>query len=227
MIIKISVLSTIKLIFLIGGLVALTSIVHALELVDETKFIISKTSGFEGGIIDPAKFVSGISHINIIVDDIEYATEFYKRTLGFIQAHNEDGEMNYKEVTLGSFARNAGFMDGIVKVDVRFLKHPTIGLYLELMKYDEPIGLQEIVYRKTNDLGGVRHVALEVSDAERVFYYLKEQPDVKMINSSSEYGPPELLAPFPIKFFYWLDPWGVQWEMEEGRPIGNAKAISG
>ncbi|HEY3946821.1 MAG TPA: hypothetical protein VGL78_16465 [Solirubrobacteraceae bacterium] len=27
---------------------------------------------------------------------------------------------------------------------------------------------------------------------------------------------PEELTPFPYKFFYWIDPWGVQWEMEQG-----------
>jgi hypothetical protein len=48
-----------------------------------------------------------------------------------------------------------------------------------------------------------------------------------MINDSPEYGPPEYLDPVKIKFFYWLDPWGVQWEMEEGRPIGNLRGISG
>jgi hypothetical protein len=37
-----------------------------------------------------------------------------------------------------------------------------------------------------------------------------------MINDSAGYGPPEELTPVTIKFFYWLDPWGVQWEMEEG-----------
>jgi hypothetical protein len=30
---------------------------------------------------------------------------------------------------------------------------------------------------------------------------------------------PEQIAPYPYKFFYWIDPWGVQWEMEEGRPL--------
>lgn len=30
------------------------------------------------------------------------------------------------------------------------------------------------------------------------------------------------------KFFYWIDPWGVQWEMEQGRPVDRAaKGIVG
>jgi len=189
--------------------------------------VADKELGFAGGNADPGVYVRGISHLNIIVEDIEYATEFYGRTLGFVQGHNERGVMDYPGLTRDTFARDAGFLDGVVNVDIRFLKHPTAGLYIELMKYHAPIGSQEIIYRNTNDFGGIRHVALEVSDAEKVFYFLKQQPDVKMINESPQYGPPEELTPVTIKFFYWLDPWGVQWEMEEGRPIGNLRGISG
>ena len=189
--------------------------------------IADKELGFEYNKADPGLYVVGISHLNIVVEDIEYATEFYGRTLGFMQAYNERGVMDYEGVTRETFARDAGFLDGVVDVDIRFLKHPAAGLYIELMKYHSPVGTQEITYRKTNDLGGIRHVALEVSDAEKVFYFLKQQADVKMINESLQYGPPEALVPIAIKFFYWLDPWGVQWEMEEGRPIGNMRGISG
>jgi len=190
-------------------------------------FVVDKEVGFAGGQADPGLYVVGISHLNVVVEDMEYATEYYGRTLGFVQAHNERGVMDYPGLTRETFARDAGFLDGQVNVDIRFLIHPTAGLYLELMKYHSPVGSQEVVYRNTNDLGGIRHVAMEVSDADKVFDYLKQQPDVKMINDSPEYGPPEYLDPVKIKFFYWLDPWGVQWEMEEGRPIGNLRGISG
>ncbi len=30
-------------------------------------------------------------------------------------------------------------------------------------------------------------------------------------------APEEIARPY--KFFYWVDPWGVQWEMEQCRPI--------
>jgi catechol 2,3-dioxygenase-like lactoylglutathione lyase family enzyme len=189
--------------------------------------VADKQLGFSGFDADPGLFVVGISHLNVVVDDMEYATEFYGRTLGFVQAHNARGVMDYPGLTRESFARDAGFLDGKVNVDIRFLVHPTAGLYLELMKYHEPVGSQDIIIRNTNDLGGIRHTALEVSDAEKVFNYLKDQPDVRMINESPDYGPPEELTPVKIKFFYWLDPWGVQWEMEEGRPIGNLRGISG
>jgi purine nucleosidase len=95
------------------------------------------------------------------------------------------------------------------------------------MTYRHPVGSSEIIIRNTNDMGGIRHTALEVSNAVKAWEYLKEQPDVRMINDSPDYGPPEELTPVTITFFYWLDPWGVQWEMEEGRPIGEIKGIIG
>jgi len=220
-------LRTLTIVLISGCVAACSPIQDSAEPEASSGLVADKELGFEQSKADPGLYVVGISHLNIIVEDIEYATEFYGRTLGFLQAHNERGVMDYNGVTRETFARDAGFLDGVVNVDIRFLKHPTAGLYIELMKYHAPIGSHEIIYRNTNDLGGIRHVALEVSNAEKVFYYLKQQPDVKMINESSQYGPPEELTPVTIKFFYWLDPWGVQWEMEEGRPIGNMRGISG
>jgi len=220
-------LRTLTIVLISGCVAACSPIQDSAEPEASSGLVADKELGFEQSKADPGLYVVGISHLNIIVEDIEYATEFYGRTLGFLQAHNERGVMDYNGVTRETFARDAGFLDGEVNVDIRFLKHPTAGLYIELMKYHAPIGSHEIIYRNTNDLGGIRHVALEVSNAEKVFYYLKQQPDVKMINESSQYGPPEELTPVTIKFFYWLDPWGVQWEMEEGRPIGNMRGISG
>jgi catechol 2,3-dioxygenase-like lactoylglutathione lyase family enzyme len=217
-------LTILKIILILGGVSGCSS---GQDLVTPADSVVDKEVGFAGGQADPGLYVVGISHLNVVVEDIEYATEFYGRTLGFVQAHNERGVMDYPGLTRETFARDAGFLDGEVNVDIRFLIHPTAGLYLELMKYHSPVGSQEIIYRNTYDLGGIRHVAMEVSDADKVFYYLKQQPDVKMINESPEYGPPEYLTPVKIKFFYWLDPWGVQWEMEEGRPIGNLRGISG
>ena len=49
-----------------------------------------KEQGFAGSEPDPGLFVVGISHLNVVVEDIEYATEFYARTLGFEQAHHDD-----------------------------------------------------------------------------------------------------------------------------------------
>lgn len=222
-----TILKPVKILLLLGCIGACSPGQESAEPVPSADSVADKELGFADGKADPGLYVVGISHLNVVVEDIEYATEFYGRTLGFVQAHNARGVMDYKGLTRETFARDAGFLDGKVNVDIRFLIHPTAGLYIELMKYHFPVGSQEVVYRNTTDLGGIRHVALEVSDADKVFDYLKQQPDVKMINESEQYGPPEYLLPVTIKFFYWLDPWGVQWEMEEGRPIGNMRGISG
>jgi catechol 2,3-dioxygenase-like lactoylglutathione lyase family enzyme len=119
----------------------------------------------------PRRDVQAISHINVVVNDIEVATEFYRTVLGFEQAANADGPMDYRGVDLASFARDAGFDDGRVSLDVRFLKHPEVGVYLELFTYHHPKGDQTIHRSKTNDLGGIRHVAVEVPDAVAAYTF--------------------------------------------------------
>ena len=49
--------------------------------------------------------------------------------LGFEQAVNADGPMDYPNVELASFARNAGFDDDRVSLDIRFSKHAEVGFY--------------------------------------------------------------------------------------------------
>jgi len=174
-----------------------------------------------------ATSVLGFSHINIVVDDLDKATEFYGRALGFQMAYNDAGAIDFPNYTSPAFARDAGFLDGKVDVDVRFLRHPQAGLCLELMCYHDPGGSRDIVFHRTDDMGGPRHVALEVADIAAVFAHVKKQPEVRMINPSPDYGPPENLGTSTISFFYWLDPYGVQWEMEQGRPLGFGREISG
>jgi catechol 2,3-dioxygenase-like lactoylglutathione lyase family enzyme len=178
----------------------------------------------------PRADIQAISHLNVVVDDIEVATEFYATVLGFQQAANLDGPMDYPDVDLASFARNAGFADGRDSLHVRFLKHPEVGVYLELFHYRHPKGDQDIHPRGTNDLGGVRHVALEVRDAVAAYEFMRAQQRAYTqrglhIEILGQDHTPEEITPYPYVFFYWIDPWGVQWEIEQGRPID--RAISG
>jgi catechol 2,3-dioxygenase-like lactoylglutathione lyase family enzyme len=46
---------------------------------------------------NPRRDVQAISHVNVVVDDVEVATEFYSTVLGFEQAANADGPMDYPE----------------------------------------------------------------------------------------------------------------------------------
>jgi inosine-uridine nucleoside N-ribohydrolase/transcriptional regulator GlxA family with amidase domain/catechol 2,3-dioxygenase-like lactoylglutathione lyase family enzyme len=170
--------------------------------------------------VDPEHFVLGFSHLNIIMDStkmMDEATEFYRKTLGF----RESWSVWLSPETCKHFAKDAGFGDIDAKILVRFLVHPNAQFHLELMYYEYPKGEQTITFHKTNDVGGIRHVALEVNNIIDVYDWLSDMDGVKMLSDT----PPERLAPDPQTFFYWLDPYGVQWEMEEGRPM--ARVING
>lgn len=168
--------------------------------------------------VDPTNFVLGFSHLNVIVNDLKMmdeATEFYARVLGFKTAWS----LWLPDETCKHFAHDAGFDDA--RVMVRFLVHPNAQIHIELMMYEFPKGSSEIEFHKTNDAGGIRHVALEVHNAAAVYDWLKTHDDVKLLSKR----PPEKLLPDPQTFFYWIDPFGVQWEMEQGRPM--ARVING
>ncbi|MBI4367655.1 MAG: VOC family protein [Deltaproteobacteria bacterium] len=170
----------------------------------------------------PAHAIHGISHVNIVVDDIEIATELYGSLLGFEPARNADGPMDYRGVDLASFARNAGFADGKVHVDIQFLRHPRVGLFLELMRYRHPQGSDTAAIKAPYDVGGIKHIAFVVDDAVGAYEFIRAQQERYAqrglsIRIRGDGHVPEQLTPFPYKFFYWIDPWGVQWEMEEGR----------
>lgn len=174
----------------------------------------------------PRRDVQAISHINVVVADLDVATEFYGTVLGFERAANADGPMDYPDVDLASFARNAGFGDGRIRLDIRFLRHPEMGLYLELFTYHYPLGDQTVAPRKTNDMGGIRHVAIEVPDAVAAHAFIRSEQQAYaerglIIEVLGDGHVPEQISPYPYKFFYWIDPWGVQWEMEQGRPSGR------
>ncbi|WP_394209172.1 nucleoside hydrolase [Enterovibrio calviensis] len=173
-----------------------------------------------------AQQVLGLSHVNIIVEDVDVAADYYQRVLGFERAFDETGEaMSYRGISMKSFALDAGLEEQPVTIDVQFVRHPQAGIYLELMRYHQPTGKTQLpIQPKTYDLGGPRHIALEVANCNDVFHFLKEQDGVTMINTASDYKPVELDG-FPITFFYWIDLYGVQWEMEEGRRMGKMLGI--
>ncbi|MEL7036003.1 MAG: VOC family protein [Cyanobacteria bacterium J06592_8] len=180
-----------------------------------------------------------LGHINIVVDNIEKATEFYEKALRAVPIQEFPHFKN-----LG-FAKSAGFLDnpGEVEVSIKFLRIPTKeGLFLELMQYHNPTGVLFSTNKETNSLGCVGHITLRVKNIEESFNYLKTIDGVKMINESPEYQPfkidditPEQFKFYDIemensieekkkvcqtvggiRYFYFLDPYGVQWELEQG-----------
>ena len=165
--------------------------------------------------------IRGLSHASINVPDIDDAIEFYNRTLGFeIMSGGELwGDFIFYNLQNEAFCKDAGFLDGNCTLDAVWLRHPHLNMNLELFRYIYPIPTIRLDDQPaTNDLGGVRHIAISVADVDQAFKYLKQQPDVRMISNDTEYKPLRM-TPLPFKFFYWLDPYGVQWECEEGDKV--------
>lgn len=180
----------------------------------------------------------GLGHINIVVDDINSASKFYEKIFNAVP-HQEFPKFK----NLG-FAKAAGFLENPEKVEVsiRFLEIPGANVFLELMEYHAPQALTPIQKRKTHELGGPRHICLKVSNIDYAFQFLKAQDGITMINSSDQYKPYKIdkikSSEFnffdleketnliekqkicdiigKIKYFYFIDRYGIQWELEQG-----------
>lgn len=170
--------------------------------------------------------IAAISHINVVVnDDIDTGAKYYQDTIGFSPASNADGPMHYTNITNNGFCVDAGFES--CRVDILFLKHEITNLYLELFFYYEPdTGNTKIPIQQTNDVGGIRHIAVEVLDAVDTYNTLKAKDHQGRFITKDT---PIPLDPFPYTFFYWVDRYGVQWEFEQGRPVeyGHVAGITG
>lgn len=180
-----------------------------------------------------------LGHINIVVDDIDRATAFYGEAFGAVPAQDFP---HFKNV---GFARSAGFLDEpeTVEVTIRFLRVPTPeGLILELMEYHQPTAVVCCRNKVAHGLGCVGHIALRVKNIDEAFEHLRTVDGVRMINASASYRPFKIDAIGPhefkfydktleqntkekeevcrivgsIRYFYFLDPYGVQWELEQG-----------
>ena len=73
---------------------------------------------------------------------------------------------------------------------------------MELFTYDHPKGDQDIHIRKTNDLGGIRHVAVEVPDAVEAYEFIRCQQLAYGETRPPHRDPgaghaPEQITPFP------------------------------
>lgn len=180
-----------------------------------------------------------LGHINIVVDDMERATAFYGQAFGAVPLQDFP---HFRNV---GFARSAGFMEKPEEVDVtiRFLRLPTPeGLILELMEYHQPPGLVCSQDKVAHGLGCVGHIALRVRNIDETFAHLRATEGIRMMHPSPDYQPFKIDAIEPdefkffdetleqnaaekqnvcrivgsIRYFYVIDPYGVQWEFEHG-----------
>ncbi len=182
--------------------------------------------------------IIGLGHINIVVDEINEATEFYKKLFGAVPFQE------FPHFKNRGFALSAGFLEDpeSVEASIRFLKIPGCPLVLELMEYHNPAGSKTELPKSVADQGGVRHVALSIEGIDEAFQFVKQICGVNLINSSKNYFPHNIDNIYPdefhffdrdleadseakeevcsmvgtIRYFYFTDRYGVQWELEQG-----------
>ncbi|MEK6731675.1 MAG: VOC family protein [Pseudomonadota bacterium] len=179
----------------------------------------------------------GLGHISLNVEDVDVAAEYYCDLFG---AKKLQKFPHFKNL---GCAKSAGFLNKpeVVNVSIVFLEIPGTPVNLELCCYHSPLGLQEIKHYKTNDLGGPRHICLRVADIDKAFDSLKGK-EVTFINQSPEYKAFKIDEIKPsefyfydeslennteekqkvcdiignIRYFYFIDKYGIQWEFEQG-----------
>jgi methylmalonyl-CoA/ethylmalonyl-CoA epimerase len=180
-----------------------------------------------------------LGHINIVVDDIEEATEFYRELFGAVPIQD------FPHFRNNGFAKSAGFLSEPEQVDVtvRFLQLPTKeGVMIELMQYFTPVGRVIVHYKKPNDMNCLGHIAFRIKNIDAAFNHVKNIKGVRFISDSEQYKPYKIdniksdeftffdkkLEEDPaekkkvrdivgnIRFFYIVDKYGIQWELEEG-----------
>ncbi len=181
---------------------------------------------------------TGLSHICIFVDDMEAAVAYYRRLLGAAPDHYLSHWKNR------GFFKAAGFLEeaGQGDVSIAFVNVPGTRLTLELMQYHYPEGRKEPVFFAANDVSGARHVALKVTNIEEAFLHVKSMPDTRLINQSEAYRVFQISETQPsevrffdqdlresdernvetakilsqVRYFYFIDRYGLQWEFEQG-----------
>ncbi len=181
---------------------------------------------------------TGLSHVCIFVDDMMEAAAYYQKLLGAVPDHYLSHWRNKGFFQAGGFVREA--KDG--DVSIAFLNVPGTKLTLELMQYHYPEGRKEPVIFAANDVSGARHVALKITNIEEAFEHIKSMPDTKPINETDEYRVFQISETQPsevrffdqdlresdernvqtakilsgVRYFYFIDKYGLQWEFEQG-----------
>ena len=196
-------------------------------------------SGNEIGTIQPElPNIVGLSHICIFVDDMEQAVDYYRALLGVQPDHCLPHWRNKGFFQAGGFVDEAADGD----VSIAFVNVPGTKLTLELMQYHYPKGRTEPVIFAANDVSGARHVALKVTNIEAAFAHIQFMPDTRLINETEAYRVYQISKTRPeevrffdqapgetdernaetanilgqVRYFYFIDRYGLQWEFEQG-----------
>ena len=196
-------------------------------------------NGNDLGAIRPERpNIVGLSHICIFVDDMAKAVDYYRDLLGVKPDHCLSHWRNEGFFKAGGFVDEAADGD----VSIAFVNVPGTKLTLELMQYHYLKGRTEPVVFAANDVSGARHVALKVTNIEAAFAHIKAMPDTRLINETEAYQVYQISETQPsqvrffdqapgqtdernaetarilgqVRYFYFIDRYGLQWEFEQG-----------
>lgn len=176
--------------------------------------------------------VRSFGHISIVVPNLDEAEKYYTslfalKTVASLNHLKNEGmgvNMNLKDL----------------EISEKILKFAHCNLVLLLMEFHHPKSTSTLEKKEINDLGGVRHVGLNVENIEAVFDVLKQRQDIEILNTS-EFRPLTYSRITPDQFhlnnleaerndqekdrlaellskkksFYFRDQYGVIWEIEE------------
>ena len=193
---------------------------------------------FDGPVRAAMPQFTGLSHVCIFVDDMMEAASYYQKLLGAVPDHYLSHWKNKGFFQAGGFLQEAEDGD----VSLAFLNVPGTKLTLELMEYHCPAGRKEPVFFAANDVSGARHVALKITNIDEAFEHIKAMPDTRLINEAKDYRVFQISPTQPsevrffdqdlretdernvrtakilssVRYFYFLDKYGLQWEFEQG-----------
>lgn len=176
--------------------------------------------------------IRSIGHLNIVVSNITEAVKYYSELF------------EVKVIASLPHLKNEGMATNMglegVEISEVILKFSKCNLVLGLVEFHNPKGREEIISSQINDMGGPRHIGLNVENVDIAFDYLKSRSDIEILNSSS-FRPVTYSKILPEQFhfhdekaeknlpekerlaellskkkcFYFRDQYGVIWEIEE------------
>jgi catechol 2,3-dioxygenase-like lactoylglutathione lyase family enzyme len=149
-----------------------------------------------------------VSHIGIVVADLERSTRFYCDGLGFERGMDSHSGNEIKR--LSEFAED-------VDVSCRFVRKD--GLKLELMQYAEPRPISSPGRRPLNQIGGPSHLALRVGDMDEALRAITDFGGRVLYTTHTSFA---LFSDEDIELCYCLDPDDVRLSISKLGPKGIA-----
>jgi catechol 2,3-dioxygenase-like lactoylglutathione lyase family enzyme len=149
-----------------------------------------------------------LSHLGIVVADLERSTRFYCDGLGFARGAASRSGNEIRE--LSEFTED---------VDARWQFVRKDGLSIELMQYVGPRPLQSPGRRPLNQIGGPSHIALRVDDMDAALRTIREFGGQALHHTRTRFA---LFPDEDIELCYCLDPDDVRLSISRLGPKGIA-----